>query len=75
MRVRISSSVTTVFRRPRAIFFQGHELDEAHGDTLFAREHAKGNDLISSLKPRISTQFTLSGHSPARRAARMPAST
>src|SRR5271166_6901075 len=50
-------------RRPGAAFFQRHEFDEAHGDALFAGEHAEGNDLVS-LKPRMSTQFTFSGQSP-----------
>src|SRR5208283_2767178 len=33
-------------RRPGAAFFQRHEFDEAHGDALFAGEHAEGNDLV-----------------------------
>ncbi len=33
-------------RRPDAVFFQRHELDEAHGHAFFAREAAEGGDLI-----------------------------
>src|SRR5581483_1604469 len=34
------------FRRPQAILFQGHELDEAHHYALFTGELAEWNDLI-----------------------------
>ena len=33
-------------RRPHAIFFQRHELDEAHEHAFFAREAAEGGDLV-----------------------------
>ena len=33
-------------RRPHAIFFQRHELDEAHDHAFFARELAEGGDLV-----------------------------
>src|SRR5271165_2292334 len=32
--------------RPHTIFFQRHELDEADGDALFAREAAEGGNLV-----------------------------
>src|SRR5580704_8676969 len=34
------------FRRPGAVFFEGHELDESQYDILFASEHAEWNDLV-----------------------------
>src|SRR5208337_1564455 len=33
-------------RRPNAIFFQRHELDEANGHAFLAREAAEGGDLV-----------------------------
>src|SRR5258708_2576545 len=32
--------------RPDALFLERHELDEAHNNTLFACEQAKGNNLV-----------------------------
>src|ERR1041385_1055983 len=33
-------------RRPDAVFFEWHELDEAHDYSFLTGEHTKGNDLI-----------------------------
>ena len=34
------------FRRPYAVFFERHELNEAHDHALFSREATKWDDLV-----------------------------
>ena len=71
---RISSSVTTV---------SGDQVRSSSSGmnsmkrtvTPSSRANMPKGMIWSSLKPRMRTQLTFTGHSPARRAARIPAST
>ena len=71
-----SSMGTTMSGVQSAVFLERHELDEADDDVFVAARTGRSARSASSLKPRSSTQLTLTGSEAGTfLAARTPAST